>query len=108
MDTYTIQDDSDKSWKARVYNAEVTFLLRAGFDGVKIDNCGDDQGIGFQMMIEAINKSGKPLLVENSDQGLSNNPRRGVPKNVSYCPGNTFRSGGDIVPDFSVMLGKLN
>jgi alpha-galactosidase len=107
MDTYTIQFDADKDWSRRVYEAEVEFLLDAGFDGVKIDNCGDDQGIGFQMMIETINKSGKPLLIENSDQGNSN-PRRGVPRNASFCPGNTFRTGGDIIPDFSVILDKLN
>lgn len=107
MDTYTIQRYSDKDWSARVYAAEIKLVQDAGFDGVKIDNCGDDQGIGFTMMVDAINKSGRPLLIENSNQGNSGNPR-GVPKEPgTECPGNFFRSGGDIGPDFADVMDKL-
>merc|ERR1712216_807258 len=59
------------------------------------------------MMVDLINKSGKALLIENSDQGHTN-PRRGTPSDTSYCPGNLFRTGGDITPNFDVVLDKLN
>lgn len=107
MDTYTVQRDSDSSWASRVYEAEVQLIMDAGFDGLKIDNCGDDQGIGFQMMVDLVNKSGHPLLIENSNQGHSGNPR-GLPTDATKeCPGNFFRSGGDIGPDYGNVMDKL-
>jgi alpha-galactosidase len=107
MDTYTIQRDSDQDWAKRVYAAEVQLMRDAGFDGVKVDNCGDDQGIGFVMMNDIINKSGSPMLIENCNQGHSGNPR-GLPTDPTQeCPGNFFRTGGDIVSDFGVVMDKL-
>jgi hypothetical protein len=31
----------------RAYKADIKMVVDANFDGVKIDNCGDDQGIGY-------------------------------------------------------------
>eukprot|EP00927_Polykrikos_kofoidii_P061609 TRINITY_DN56443_c0_g1_i1.p1 TRINITY_DN56443_c0_g1~~TRINITY_DN56443_c0_g1_i1.p1 ORF type:complete len:462 (+),score=50.82 TRINITY_DN56443_c0_g1_i1:70-1386(+) len=107
MDTYIVQDDKDEEWASRVYSAEVRLMQDAGFDGVKMDNCGDDRGIGFVMMNSIINKSGSGLLVENSNQGNTGNPR-GLPSDpTEECPGNFFRTGGDIVNDFGVVRDKL-
>jgi len=108
MDTYTIQRDEDKDWARRVYKAEVELMLDAGFDSIKIDNCGDDMGEGYAMMLEHINVSGHPMLVENSNQGHGKGPPRGEPTDGhGWCGFNFFRTGGDIVSDFGVVLGKL-
>ena len=62
------------------------FILETGFDGVKIDNCGDDQaypapsrpcaaltrggtqGLGFAARQRYLNASGRALVIENSNQ----------------------------------------
>jgi len=107
LDTYIVQRDSDKDWKNRVYAAEVKLMRDAGFDGVNIDNCGDDQGFGFVMMNDIINKSGNPMLIENCNQGHSGNPR-GLPTDpTKECPGNLFRTGGDIRNNFDNVMSKL-
>jgi alpha-galactosidase len=104
MDEYTLQ--SDPVWGQKCYEGDIKAIAAAGFDGVKIDNCGDDQGIGYIARVAAINKTGHPMLIENSNQGHMGNPR-GNPTNDSYCPFNFFRSGGDIGPDFGNVISKL-
>jgi alpha-galactosidase len=109
MDTYKIQHNADKEWASRVYAAEVKLIQAAGFDGVKIDNCGDvaGGGKGFVMMVDNINKSGRPLLIENCNQGKAGNAR-GVPTKPNVeCPGNLFRTGGDPRPDFGIRIRQL-
>jgi len=107
LDTYKVQRNADKDWASRVYSAEIKLIDSAGFDGVKIDNCGDDQGKGFVMMVDNINKSGRPLLIENSNQGHAGNPR-GLPTDPkAECPGNFFRTGGDIGPNFDGVISRL-
>jgi hypothetical protein len=96
-----------RRWLALIGCAEYAARFEAaGFDGVKIDNCGDDRGLGYIARLAAINASGHALLVENSNQGKMGNPR-GNPTNDSYCPYNFFRSGGDIGPDFNNVISKL-
>jgi len=109
MDTFKIQHDADKDWASRVYAAEVKLIQAAGFDGVKIDNCGDVAlgGKGFVTMVDNINKSGRPLLIENCNQGKAGNAR-GVPTKPNVeCPGNLFRTGGDPRPDFNIRIRQL-
>merc|ERR1719506_1443246 len=107
MDTYTVQRDADADWKKRVYAAEAKLILDSGFYGVKIDNCGDDQGIGFELLTQHLNQSGTPILVENCDQGHSQ-AHRALPTDPhEECYGNFFRTGGDIVADFGVTMGHL-
>ena len=50
---------------------------------MKIDNCGDDAGKDFNMRADAINASGTPMMIENSNQGFGN-PQRGD----GNCKGN--------------------
>ena len=66
MDSYVLR--KDPAWEERSFQGDVQQLLDAGFDGVKIDNCGDDEGRGFVSRMRHINASGRALLVENSDQ----------------------------------------
>ena len=108
MDEYTLQEDP--AWAQQSYWGDITMVVEAHFDGVKIDNCGDDRGAGFIARVAAINASGHALLVENSNQGKMSGPggnARGNPLNDSYCPYNFFRSGGDIGPDFANVISKL-
>jgi len=109
MDTYIIQRNTiDKDWPARVYAKEAQLILDSNFDGVKIDNCGDDQGIGFNFIIQHFNASGKPILVEDCNQGHGHGPPRGLPTDPhGWCPGNFFRTGGDIVADFGNTMEHL-
>jgi len=98
----------DKDWPARVYAKEAQLILDANFDGVKIDNCGDDAGIGFNMIMQHLNASGKAVLVEDCNQGHGKGPPRGLPTDPhGWCPGNFFRTGGDIVADFGVTMAHL-
>ena len=54
------------------------------------------------------------MLIENSNQGVGG-PAPAAPRNKrdnpttadAPCPFNLFRTGGDIVPDFGVVISKL-
>ena len=103
---------------AQCYAGDVQLLLEAGFDGVKIDNCGDDQGVGYVSRLKYLNASGKKLLIENSNQGFGNPwfqpqrrpagpPRENPPNGTDWCPFHMFRSGGDIGATFGNILAKL-
>ena len=106
LDSYKLR--ANASWAERSYVGDVAQLLQAGFDGVKIDNCGDDDGSGFVSRVRHINASGTPLLIENSDQGMGHGAPRGLPYDPhGWCPMNLFRSGHDIGPDFGNVMGKL-
>ena len=45
MDEYTLQTDA--GFAHRAYAGDAAMLVTAGFNGIKIDNCGDDQCAGF-------------------------------------------------------------
>lgn len=106
MDTYIVQ--ADANWTKRVYEKEAQLIMDSGFYGVKIDNCGDQYGIGFEQLVQHINASGKPLLIENCDQGL-NFTYRSLPTDPhGECYGNFFRTGHDIAPDFALIMEHLH
>ena len=107
-------DTDNTTWKKNVYAADVKQLTTAGFYGVKLDDCGDGTGEGLIERVKAINASGRAMLIENSNQGVGGpapaQPRDGRdnPKDADApCPFNLFRTGGDIIPDFGVVIGKL-
>ena len=130
MDEYTKRNDP--IWEAASNGGDVKFLLENDFDAVKIDNCGDDQGVDFNQRVDLINASGKALMIENSNQGFGN-PQRGACKGSMQCPGcnnsavphgcgrgnpnntlapgwckyNMFRTCGDIGPDFGEPNAEL-
>eukprot|EP00665_Eupelagonemidae_sp_cell47_P009362 gene9362-3970_t len=118
LDEYKI--DRGGAFKDKAYAGDVKLVMEAGFDGVKIDNCGDDNGDGFEGRMRHYNASSRPVLVENSNQGKvmvdgkcgnparqphdgkGNCPKRGNPTSSSApCPANFFRTGGDIGPNFN-------
>ena len=92
MDSYKLR--ANASWAERAYAGDVRQLLDAGFDGVKIDNCGDDDGSGFASRAAHINASGTALVIENSNQAHGRGPPRGLPVDpAGWCGFNLFRSG---------------
>lgn len=115
MDTYTL--DANRTWANLSWDGNVKQMLEAGFDGVKIDNCGDDDGTGYEEMVRRINVSGRPLMIENSNQAHGRGPPRGLPVNRTsshndnngsdWCGFNMFRTGGDIQPSFDDVMLKL-
>jgi alpha-galactosidase len=106
MDTYTLHTNA--TWAHLSWIGNVQQLRRAGFDGVKIDNCGDDDGAGFAEMVRQIqNAGGKPLLIENCNQGHGLGPPRGLPTSDGWCNFHMFRTGGDIGPSFDNVMAKL-
>ena len=61
MDSYKLR--ANASWAERSYAGDVAQLLQAGFDGVKIDNCGSSHNIS--RYAELFNKSGRTVRIEN-------------------------------------------
>mmetsp|Transcript_17470 Transcript_17470/g.37878 ORF Transcript_17470/g.37878 Transcript_17470/m.37878 type:complete len:447 (+) Transcript_17470:3-1343(+) len=106
MDTYIL--NVNRTWARQAWKGNVIQLRDAGFDGVKIDNCGDDDGQGYAIMMDEIKKTGKPILVENCNQAHGKGPPRGLPTNSSdWCNMHMFRSGGDIRSNFDDTMNKL-
>ena len=106
-------DTGNLTWKKQIYAADVRQLVDAGFHGVKLDDCGDGTGAGLLERVAAINASGHAMLIENSNQGVGgpgapvHNGRDNPVSADAPCPFNLFRTGGDIVPDFGVVISKL-
>lgn len=105
MDSYKLR--ANASWGERAYAGDVKQILEAGFDGVKIDNCGDDDGAGFASRMLHLNVSGRAVLLENSNQAQGLGPPRGLPYDPhGWCGANLFRVDGDIGPDFDSILRR--
>ena len=107
-------DTGNATWKHAVYAADAAQLRDAGFHGVKLDDCGDASGAGLLERAAAINASGHALLIENSNQGVggpapaqARNGRDNPASADAPCPFHMFRTGGDITPDFGVVIDKL-
>jgi len=106
MDTYIL--NKNRTWANLAWRGNVEQLRDAGFDGVKIDNCGDDDGLGYATMMDEIKRTGKPILVENCNQAHGHGPLRGLPTNESgWCAMHMYRTGGDIRSNFDDTMRKL-
>lgn len=79
------------------YEQDVKWMMDMGFDGVKIDNCGDSQNVS--RWAELFNKTGKPIRIENCHNSWPD-------FNTGFCPMNFYRSGGDIGADINSILGE--
>ena len=105
--------DPGTAWKKDVYSADVKQLVDAGFHSVKLDDCGDGSGDGLLERVALLNASGRAVLIENSNQGVGgpgaprHNGRDNPVSADAPCPYHFFRTGGDIVPDFGVVIDKL-
>ena len=106
MDTYVL--NKNRTWANLAWRGNVKQLRDAGFDGVKVDNCGDDDGLGYATMMDEIKRTGKPILVENCNQAHGHGPPRGLPTNASgWCDMHMYRTGGDIRSNFDDTVRKL-
>jgi alpha-galactosidase len=90
------------------WEGNIKQVFDAGFDGLKMDNCGDDDGNGYATMMDEIKKSDKRILVENCNQAHGIGPPRGLPTSDSdWCNMHMFRSGADIRNNFIDTMEKL-
>eukprot|EP00038_Savillea_parva_P011730 m.199659 g.199659 ORF g.199659 m.199659 type:complete len:667 (+) comp20803_c0_seq1:35-2035(+) len=97
------------------YEQDVDFIIRTGFDGVKIDNCGPAHNV--TRWAELFNQTGKAIRIESCHTFHPNNhtpsgwPNFPVWDPTSHasdveCPMNLYRTGGDIGPSFGSILGE--
>lgn len=106
LDSYIL--NKNRTWANLAWRGNVRQIRDAGFDGVKIDNCGDDDGLGYATMMDEIKQTGKPILVENCNQAHGHGPPRGLPTNASgWCDMHMYRTGGDIRSNFDDTMRKL-
>jgi len=85
------------------YEEDVKWMLDAGFDEVKIDNCGSSHNVTEYARL--FNASGKPIRIED----CHTYPGSGkyTPDGKFFCPMNMYRSGGDIHADFGSIIGEI-
>jgi hypothetical protein len=86
-------ENSNWTWANLTFVGDAKFSIEAGFDGMKIDNCAGGAGKGFELRMSTINASGKPVLVENSNQAhvsCSSNDFNLVHSTLSCLAGNSL------------------
>lgn len=91
-------------------------LVEYGFDSVKLDS-GFPVGQNLTLWADALNASGRPVMIENCHQG--GDAPGGVPDTredhnctgltpVSDCPFNFWRTTGDPEPGWGTIMRELN
>lgn len=88
------------------YEGDVNFTHSLGFDGVKIDSCGQQRNM--TLYAELFNKTRRPIIIENCHQGQSF-PDGGDPGQMGpgWCPYNLFRTSGDIINVWDRVIENL-
>lgn len=85
------------------YEQDVEWLVNvAGFDGVKIDNCGGSHNVTYYA--ELFNKTGKHIRIEDCHTYPAHSSIVG---GKFFCPMNMFRTGGDISAAFGSIYGEI-
>jgi len=92
-----ICSEGRKATKA-MYEKDVESLIAFGFDSVKLDKCGSMQDL--DLWASLLNKTGKPVMIENCHWGLT------VPT-ATWCPWNVYRTSGDIRAQYGSMVSTL-
>jgi alpha-galactosidase len=97
------------------YTQDVDLVVKAEFDGLKIDGCGPNHDIGKWM--DAIQKSGRPITVENcgdNNNGPPGDKQRWSPPLPSDLEGDKclrkgqfYRVSKDIAPQFYSAMYNL-
>lgn len=113
------------------YRGDVRAIIDLGFSGVKLDSCGQFRNLS--RWADLLNATGKPILIENCDQGMTvpcgNDPNKagacgqrippgtpfGAPVEngcsgttpVSNCPYNLYRTSGDVAPNWLTARGNV-
>lgn len=80
------------------YEQDVEWFMAAGFDEVKVDNCGLSRNV--TRWAELFNSTGKPVRIENCHNSVPD------PQRPEDCPMHMYRSGGDIGASFDSILGE--
>jgi len=81
------------------YAGDINALIAFGFDAVKLDGCGAQRDL--TKFADLMNKSGKPIEIENCHWG-------GTIPNATWCPWNFYRSSGDVRANFGSIMGNLH
>jgi len=76
------------------YEGDVRQLHALGFDGVKLDNCGDQRNM--TKYAELMQATGKSYLIENCHWGRCSDLDISSCPTADWCPFNWFRTSGDI------------
>jgi hypothetical protein len=67
------------------YRGDVAAIAALGFDGVKLDGCGEFRNLS--LWAELLNATGVPVMIENCHWGAD------LPTHT-WCPFNFFRTSG--------------
>eukprot|EP00937_MAST-01D_sp_MAST-1D-sp2_P001739 g1739.t1 len=101
----------DQDAIAKHMQGSVDAIIKYGFDGVKLDGCGQFRNLTWWYGL--MNATGKPILIENCHWGgtvpnttSGDGPCSGTTP-VSDCPYNFFRTSGDISNNWGSMTRNL-
>jgi len=81
-----------------LYEGDVKALVGFGYDAVKLDGCGKEKDLDLWSSL--INKTGRPVMIENCHWG-------GTVPNATWCPWNFFRTSGDIRAKYESVVANL-
>ncbi|EDQ91557.1 uncharacterized protein MONBRDRAFT_31543 [Monosiga brevicollis MX1] len=81
------------------YAGDVTAIAGYGYDGVKLDGCGEFMNLTY--WADLLNATGRPILIENCHWGDT------LPT-VDWCPFNFYRTSGDIQANWASMMSNLH
>ena len=113
----------DPEQVAKDVQGDVDYITSVGFDGLKADGCGP--GRDLPTLAAALNKTGRPVLIENchyykwpnSSMPLGTHPDRvnriwpywrdNVTGGELVCPEHLFRASGDIRNSWGSWFGNL-
>jgi len=90
----------NETWVDLTYHGDVNQLVENNFKGVKLDSCGLHSNLSYYS--DLINKTGKPMMIENCHQGGD------TPTNQSWCPYNLYRTSGDIRSTYQSVMRNLH
>jgi alpha-galactosidase len=87
----------------KVYHGDVAATVGYGFDGIKLDGCGEFRDLDKYAAL--FNATGRHVSIENCHWGGT------VPSfnkdGTRHCPWNFFRTSGDITNNFASVLRNL-
>ena len=102
---------NDHSYITKHMEQSVKAIAEAGFDGVKLDNCGQFRDLTWWAKL--MNETGRAILIENCHWGSTipgqtsgDGPCSGT-TTPSDCPYNFFRTTTDIKPTWASMFFNL-
>ena len=96
--------------ESKCYEKDVGKLFEFGFDGIKLDNCGQQKDL--QLWADLINATGKPVTIENCHWGFTV-PHQAIAGQVPdhangvWCPWNFYRTSQDVRARFANVVKNL-